>query len=1351
MPVGIDFVTGESPAPIVPEQFISGAIVADPIFPRIQFHAQGTILKATSNPTFVAPTQSTADFNLLFVVVKPYNGSITPPAGWELLIDTTSGSVASGSDTGSVRLLVYYNMTGVTGNAVCTSSGTDTIHGVMVSYTKQYPDDVILMALTQGCDTTSGADYSATMADNLKANFSDFMIFFTGSNASFTPTSPTISTPGTTGNSTQRIADANSTGNHSTIALWDRNVLTGIQSSPSTYTYTTATANVGCTAVIRFACVPAESCLGNDPQQVNQYVDDLEAFPDVIVEWAPAGDFSERTYAPTGFTDITGFVASISGTLRSREYEAARPEAGSISIALDNNDGRFTPGSVRSPYWPNVKANRRLRVRGKNMVPMNIALGGGKEHSTLGFRNAVSSPYTSVSQGTVALGTHDPWIVPAGIGKYHIEATLKDQALSGVHDILEWYVPVELGQRLTHSAYVWKVKGLEPAGTQTRMAITYYDADDQPILPTNIALNKTASSPQASCNGNETVDKAVNGTYNLGLSDKFCSSAGGPYTLKVDLGSKQAISGFAIYHAGAGGETDDFNTKNYTIQVSDNDSTYTTVVTVTNNIDSINRHLVWTSARYVKIVATNAGSDGIFRIYEFQTFGTDGVVDAKSSYANWIGTDTAPMRVGLSDQAPANARYGIMSLRILNPTKMTTGDLTYAITGIQTEVPENFAPLTDATNFGINNYFNNPRGDGLAILNNDPTFEVNPDTYLEWQTFVATTSVIRSNIHALYGAWSLKWTPSGAANPQLWGPTHTGVVIPGAAYHLDAKYWCGQSMTLQGGMYWLDANGALISQTLLSVSNASNVGNWQQISHTVTAPDGAYSVAITFFSTTGSSSFPIWFDEVFLSTPVVNERIITDTDGTVTAAVDATFMQGDANLHMYIPRLTPGETYTIIANVKKTGLPTMIMSAGLVDITDDDVPSSLTGTSINVEGVYGNYYLTFVATRVNQLITFDSEDPQVQITQNGILSIRNVAVFQGVVDPLTFQGIPPTVGWAAKSLEDNGVTFWEKPKPIFEGWTTDIPAQAEDFTSTVVLNVDDRAARLGKIELSHNLREMLFRDGVDLLMPFSEDGIDSAGKVSMLGNWASKSGVTSASLTAMQRAMGNASYTQGIAGPTTDDAIQFSRKTSPSEDGTGYAVPIPYSKDYVPAPVIVNPVKKYDRVWYATWSHSYDKNNVRRWDDAHNPYVYQGDCCSGDSSCCGNGDLKGLIGFNYLDIMNSLAGSSITDFWFHIKAAHWWWRWGGYPIIGWHNYGEAQGPYTYTEARGYNGAFWPNVYSPRNAWLSFSIPQIGEAFKAGRAYGMSTGPAHSRDLRWYGYHYGARTSYPPYLTATYYK
>ena len=138
--------------------------------------------------------------------------------------------------------------------------------------------------------------------------------------------------------------------------------------------------------------------------------------------------------------------------------------------------------------------------------------------------------------------------------------------------------------------------------------------------PTNLALGRpaTGSTP---CNGNETADKAVNGSVSGGSSDKFCSSATTKY-LQVDLGGKLALGSVVVRHAGAGGESTAWNTRDFDVRVSDDGGTWSTAAQVRGNTANASTQAVSVSGRYVRIdvVTGEQSGNGVTRLYEVEVY-----------------------------------------------------------------------------------------------------------------------------------------------------------------------------------------------------------------------------------------------------------------------------------------------------------------------------------------------------------------------------------------------------------------------------------------------------------------------------------------------------------------------------------------------------------------------------------------------------------------------------------------------------------------------------------------------------------------------------------------------------------
>lgn len=142
----------------------------------------------------------------------------------------------------------------------------------------------------------------------------------------------------------------------------------------------------------------------------------------------------------------------------------------------------------------------------------------------------------------------------------------------------------------------------------------------------NIALNRPASG-STPCAANEGPEKAFNGTI-VDVHDKWCSLDPNPKFLKVDLGSTTNVGRFVLRHAGAGGETINLNTRDFDIEVSTDDVSFTPVVTVMGNTLSVTTHdIVSAPARYVRIRVNTPTqtADNAARIFEFEVMAAGGI------------------------------------------------------------------------------------------------------------------------------------------------------------------------------------------------------------------------------------------------------------------------------------------------------------------------------------------------------------------------------------------------------------------------------------------------------------------------------------------------------------------------------------------------------------------------------------------------------------------------------------------------------------------------------------------------------------------------------------------------------
>jgi len=154
------------------------------------------------------------------------------------------------------------------------------------------------------------------------------------------------------------------------------------------------------------------------------------------------------------------------------------------------------------------------------------------------------------------------------------------------------------------------------------LILAWWCAAQQPPAGPNLALQRPASG-STPCNEDESPQKAFNGSVDGGTSDKWCSLADSKW-LQVDLGANFSVNRIVIRHAGAGGETADWNTRGFKIHVSTDGKKFTTVVNVTDNDKDVSTHAIDpVTARYVQleVIAPTQDGDPAARIYEMEVYG----------------------------------------------------------------------------------------------------------------------------------------------------------------------------------------------------------------------------------------------------------------------------------------------------------------------------------------------------------------------------------------------------------------------------------------------------------------------------------------------------------------------------------------------------------------------------------------------------------------------------------------------------------------------------------------------------------------------------------------------------------
>jgi len=139
----------------------------------------------------------------------------------------------------------------------------------------------------------------------------------------------------------------------------------------------------------------------------------------------------------------------------------------------------------------------------------------------------------------------------------------------------------------------------------------------------NLSLGATATG-SAPCSASEPAANALDGSSRWG--SKWCAGGAGGQTLLVDLGGTRYVVGFRIRHAGAGGESAGWNTRDFEIETSGDNATWTKAITVTGNTADVTTHPIPAlTARYARLHVTTAqtATDSLAaRIYELEIYGT---------------------------------------------------------------------------------------------------------------------------------------------------------------------------------------------------------------------------------------------------------------------------------------------------------------------------------------------------------------------------------------------------------------------------------------------------------------------------------------------------------------------------------------------------------------------------------------------------------------------------------------------------------------------------------------------------------------------------------------------------------
>ncbi len=95
----------------------------------------------------------------------------------------------------------------------------------------------------------------------------------------------------------------------------------------------------------------------------------------------------------------------------------------------------------------------------------------------------------------------------------------------------------------------------------------------------NLALHRPATGSQP-CSADQGPEKVVNGSVAGGEADRWCAEDR-PLFVQIDLEAVRPVTRFIVKHASAGGEKEEFDTRDFNIQVSHDAKTFTTVASST--------------------------------------------------------------------------------------------------------------------------------------------------------------------------------------------------------------------------------------------------------------------------------------------------------------------------------------------------------------------------------------------------------------------------------------------------------------------------------------------------------------------------------------------------------------------------------------------------------------------------------------------------------------------------------------------------------------------------------------------------------------------------------------------------
>lgn len=1040
---------------------------------------------------------------------------------------------------------------------------------------------------------------------------------------------------------------------------------------------------------------------------------------DVVVECAFDNDLDESIYAPTGWTEITSFVNSASGTLRGRSYELDQIQTGTLAFELDNADGRFTPGNPTSPYYPNLKSRRAIRMRGKNMQTLNTARTGAQTHDAFDF---FPNAYTTTRYSATT--------APSRVEAEDYTTSSGDMVVATTRD------PQGGGSEMTYiKTASWLAYSLDFDDTPPdSLSLRVVSQDGCTIsVRTGTSTGTVIGTVTIPASHNWTTYRTVAvdvSAANLKGAQTIVVTFTGPKTymcnvnwLSFKLRAQQISAPTAVQHDSAAlGFTDALAdpTEGWHIEATIDNAQPAGDFRVISWYNPIELGVRLTHSAYLWLVSgTEPTANPLPRVgLEIHYYDADHNLISTAGEARTVPLPNTPTRLAFSSLPPSNAKYAIGAV-VMHTTVSLTEDLTYAVAGIQTELPANLAPNIsggpDCAGWSSNGGLFNQAG-----VANQGTYYLArlTDTFADLSKWTPGGSPTVSGGKLVFATGTAgAYSQVTSRIRDMRGSGFSVKVESDASLGAQTEFWATAQVDANNSASFIVSGAAWICRVRvggvntdafmppghpsipawLCIREANGVVYWD------TSTDGV--TWTTIYSATHAVNFTktaINFQGGAYAANTANHLYVSELNThNPEPGVTVTWQPNGTEISQQIPRLIPGETYTVTAEVRKAA-------------TNPDVTLTMTdgfdGATLTVDNTWTTLTTTWVARRsTDTLKLICASDPFDAIT----VTVRKINVRKGSSASLAG-------AW------DTDVTDWQRPKEHFYGWVDQWPVTLTDAsTAPVSITAVDRLTMLARTDLQSVQVEELYRDNAALILPLT-DSPSNGGYISDLGTWADASGISSFKITATRGDITGASYDLSVDGLRDSETALKLTEASPT---LGYLISLPWSQDYkyaVPKPLPTSPPgttpgtsEPLFRQYFSTWHGSYSGSGNSR----NTEYSYQGN--NGDAF----GDQRSLWGWNWQAIKADLVGVELIGVTLTLRNLSWHGK-SGTALLGTHTFNSRPSGWSATDTK---PRLWRVEDWTENEWRTIPLPlSFAQGMVAGTVRGISLGPAASTDKTYYG-------------------